>query len=75
MIYVKGNYKISAEHIREFGKKPGLWIHKDNEAFKLASFGSFEKAELFCAYMDYFLFNVPIPDEIQEGDKVRIDAP
>ena len=74
MIYGKGDYKISVEHIKEFGKNPGLLVHKENEAFKMASFGSFEKAELFCAYMEYFLFGTPIPDMVHEGDKVRVDV-
>ena len=73
MTYGKCDYKISVEHIQEFGKNPGLWVHKGNEAFKMASFGSFEKAELFCAYMDYFLFGTPIPDMVHIGDKVVVD--
>lgn len=39
----------------------------------MASFGSFEKAELFCAYMEYFLFGTPIPDMVHEGDIVKVD--
>lgn len=74
MTYGKGDYKISVEHIKEFGKNPGLWVHKGNEAFKMASFGSFEKAELFCAYIEYFLFDTPIPDMVHEGDKVRVNC-
>ena len=66
MTYGKGNYKISIEQIDGFGKNPGLWIHRGNEAFKMASFGSFEKAELFCEFMEYFLFNTPIPQNMME---------
>ena len=72
MTYIKGNYKISVEHIKEFGKRPSLWIHKGNEAFKMASFGSFEKADLFCKYMEYFLFNTPIPELEHNDGKLEI---
>ena len=71
MTYGKGNYKISIEQIDGFGKNPGLWIHKGNEAFKMASFGSFEKAELFCEFMEYFLFNTPIPEIKHDGNELQ----
>lgn len=65
MTYGKGNYKISIEQIDGFGKNPALWVHKGNEAFKMASFGSFEKAKLFEAYMEWMLFGTPIPEDFE----------
>ena len=73
MTYGKGDYKISVEHIKEFGKNPSLWVHKGNEAFKMASFGSFEKAEMFCSWLEYFLFDTPIPETFHVNDKVLIN--
>jgi hypothetical protein len=55
MIYKRGDYGISVEQINGFGKNPGLWVHKGNTAVKMASFGSFEKAEQFMRYLDYML--------------------
>ena len=55
MVYKRGDYGISVEQINGFGKNPGLWIHKGNQAIKMASFGSFEKAETFMKYLDWLL--------------------
>ena len=64
MIYKRGDYAISVEQIDGFGKNPGLWIHKGNEAIKMASFGSIEKAERFMKYLDYLLLiNGKEPEE------------
>lgn len=48
MIYKVGEIGISVEQIEGFGKKPGLWIVTGNEFVKVASFGSEQKALLFC---------------------------
>lgn len=64
MVYKRGDYGISVETISGFGKNPGLWIHHNNQAIKMASFGSPEKAERFVKYLDYLiLFNGKEPDE------------
>ena len=64
MVYKRGDYAISVEQIDGFGKNPGLWIHKGNEAIKMASFGSIEKAERFMKYLDYLLLiNGKEPEE------------
>lgn len=64
MVYKRGDYAISVEQIDGFGKNPGLWIHKGNEAIKMASFGSVEKAERFMKYLDYLLLiNGKEPEE------------
>ena len=64
MVYKRGDYGISVETIAGFGKNPGLWIHHNNQAIKMASFGSPEKAERFVKYLDYLiLFNGKEPDE------------
>lgn len=55
MVYKRGDYGISVSQINGFGKNPGLWIHHDNKAIKMASFGSQKKAEQFIKYLDYFL--------------------
>ena len=55
MIYIRGGYGISVEMVEGFGKNPGLWIHHNNQAVKMASFGSTEKAEKFMKYLDYLV--------------------
>ena len=46
-----------------FGKNPGLWIGTENQAAKVASFGSPAKAELFCKWLEYILgLNNEAPD-------------
>ena len=51
MILESGEKAISVEQIDGFGKNPGLWIRNGNELLKVASFGSAEKAEMFCNYL------------------------
>lgn len=55
MTYKRGHVSISVEQIDGFGKKPGLWIGTDypNQMEKVASFGSEDKARLFCKWLDY----------------------
>lgn len=55
--YKRGGATISVEQIDGFGKNPGLWIGTDdpNRMVKVASFGSEEKARLFCNWMDYLI--------------------
>ncbi len=62
MLYRRGEYGIAVEQIDGFGKKPGLWIHHGNQAIKMASFGSEEKAKIFKQYLDYLLTNEKEPD-------------
>jgi len=53
--YKRGHVSISIEQVDGFGKNPGLWIGTDypNQMMKVASFGSEEKAELFCRWLRY----------------------
>lgn len=68
MIYKRGDYGISVRAIEGFGKNPGLWIHRSNEAIKVASFGSQEKAELFLRYLDWLvMINGNEPEDGKEG--------
>lgn len=55
--YERGNVIISVETIDGFGKNLGLWVDtKDpNQFVKVASFGSNDKAEIFCKWLDYML--------------------
>lgn len=55
MKYKRGQVSISVEQVDGFGKNPGLWIGTDdpNQMVKVASFGSEEKAELFCRWLRY----------------------
>lgn len=48
MTIERGEKSISIEQIDGFGKNPGLWIGNGNGLVKVASFGSAEKAEMFC---------------------------
>lgn len=60
MTYKRGGVYISIEKIDGFGKNPGLWIGTDNPNMqvKVASFGSEDKANTFCKWLDFiFEFN------------------
>ncbi len=68
MTYKRGNVTISIYQLNGFGKKPSLWIgsEKPNQIVKVASFGSEEKALLFCKWLDYMLgLNDEEPIEIE----------
>ena len=53
--YRRGNAALSVEQVDGFGKNPGLWIGtvKPSSMTKVASFGSKDKAEVFCKWLDY----------------------
>lgn len=53
--YKRKDVLITVERIDGFGKNPGLWIGTENpnQRVKVASFGSKDKAELFCKWLDY----------------------
>lgn len=69
MTYKKGNTVISVEQIDGFGKNPGLWIGSENELVKVASFGSKDKADNFCKWLEYFLDYIwQRPEWKKEGD-------
>ena len=55
MKYSYQNAYISVEQIDGFGKNPSLWIgtEKPNQAVKVASFGSEDKAQQFIKWLDY----------------------
>ena len=55
MTYKRGHVSISVHQLDGFGKNPSLWIGTDepNQMVKVASFGSEEKARLFCKWLDY----------------------
>lgn len=59
MVYKKGSAVISVEKVEGFGKNPGLYIgtvnDKKNEFYKVASFGSDDKAKTFCKWFEYFM--------------------
>lgn len=56
----RGEKSISVEQVNGFGKKPGLWVGNGNELVKVASFGSAEKAEMFCKHLREMLSGVLI---------------
>lgn len=68
MTYKKGTCLITVEQIEGFGKNPGLWIGstEKNELLKVASFGSQEKADMFCKSLDIFLGLNPSEDDVCE---------
>lgn len=72
MTYRCGEYGISVEQIDGLGKKPGLYILKENEAYKMASFGSEEKAGLFCKWLEYFLFGDEVPEMKRIGSTLYV---
>ena len=63
MTIERGEKSISVEQIDGFGKNPGLWIGNGNELVKVASFGSAEKAEMFCKQLREILSGVLIAKE------------
>ena len=65
MTYKRGQVSISVHQLDGFGKNPSLWIGTDepNQMVKVASFGSKEKAEKFCTWLEYLL---GFHDNVQE---------
>lgn len=57
MTYKRGQVSISVYQLDGFGKKPSLWIgtEEPNQMVKVASFGSKEKADTFCKWLEYML--------------------
>ena len=57
MRYEYGNVVISVEQIDGFGKNPGLYIgtNNPNGVYKVASFGSVDKAQAFCKWFEYMI--------------------
>lgn len=53
----RGDVSISVERIDGFGKNPGLWIGTENPNMrvKVASFGSKDKADLFCKWLKWIV--------------------
>ena len=57
MTYRRGQVSISVYQLDGFGKNPSLWIGTDNpnQMVKVASFGSQDKADTFCKWLEYLL--------------------
>lgn len=57
MTYKRGQVSISVYQLDGFGKNPSLWIGTDepNKTVKVASFGSKDKADMFCKWLEYLL--------------------
>ena len=57
MTYKRGQVSISVHQLDGFGKNPALWIGTENpnQMVKVASFGSEDKANLFCKWIEYML--------------------
>ena len=57
MTYKRGQVSISVHQLDGFGKRPALWIGTDdpNQMVKVASFGSEDKANLFCKWLEYLI--------------------
>lgn len=55
MRYERGNVVIGVYKVDGFGKNPGLWIgtRDPNMTWKVASFGSEEKAQSFIEWFEY----------------------
>ena len=65
--YKRGNILISVEQVDGFGKNPSLWVgtKNPNELLKVASFGSSDKAAVFCKWLEHLLRL----NSIDEGEK------
>lgn len=57
MTFEKGRLKITVEQIDGFGKNPSLWVGNEEGMVKVASFGSEEKADMFCKQMAIIFFD------------------
>jgi hypothetical protein len=57
MTYKRGHISISVYQLDGFGKKHALWIgtEEPNQIVKVATFGSEDKAKLFCKWLEYLL--------------------
>ena len=57
MRYERGNVVIAVQTIEGLGKNPGLWIgtNNPNGVWKVASFGSEDKARTFCKWFEYMI--------------------
>ena len=57
MTYKRGQVYISVHQLDGFGKNPSLWIgtENQNQMVKVASFGSEDKANMFCKWLEYLL--------------------
>ena len=69
MRYERGNVVISVNQIDGLGKNPGLYIgtRNPNMVWKVASFGSEDKAQTFMKWFEYMvgLTDEP-PEEVTE---------
>lgn len=64
MTYSKGNKMISIE-INDLlgGRKPGLYIGEGNKLLKVASFATYDKANIFDEFLRYFFGEMLKKDE------------
>lgn len=75
MKYQRGSVYISINQIDGFGKNPGLYIGTEdpNQAVKVASFGSHDKAQQFCKWLDYLLAIDNDREKVTWGGDERTD--
>ena len=64
MVYSKGDKFIAIEMNDLLGgKKPGLYVGEGATLIKVASFATFEKANLFEEYLRFFFGGMLVKDE------------
>ena len=71
--YEHGNVVVAVEQIEGFGKNPGLWIgtNNPNGVWKVATFGSKDKALKFCKWLEYMMgLTDDEPESEMSGDAV-----
>ena len=68
--YKRNGVIISVEQIDGFGKNPGLWIGTEdpNQLVKVASFGSEDKAKLFCKWFEYLTGIINTREDVKWDD-------
>ena len=71
MRYKRGNVVISVEQIDGFGKNPGLYIgtRNPNMMLKVASFGNYDKAEMFSKWLEYMVGFTDEPPEVTQNER------
>lgn len=70
MVYSKSDKFIAIEMNDLLGgKKPGLYVGEGMSLTKVASFSTFEKANIFEDYLRYFFGGMLVTEEVRKDDR------
>ena len=69
MVYSRGSKFIAIEMNDLLGgKKPGLYVGEGASLTKVASFSTFEKANIFEEYLRYFFGGMLVTEDVKQND-------